>query len=792
VDLTATLIGQQGGVSGATVTSEVTLPDGNTTTLTLREFQAGQYRASLPANQSGQYSALLTATKDNVTRQESISWTVVDPESLLDASTGTNETNVTQGDSVSFDLDLERPAGTTSTTTAQSSVDTYTFADEAAELAASSRKQIENASISESMKTAALAIKNDSVTTTAVTQSSSGSMSVYVQPSELTGPDGATMSAASVTTNRTTLGLTAGQNSTINVTVNTPSGATPGNYTGNLTLIAQGAVVTADYQLTVTEATASTYSARIVSWSDRWQTVSDTGKAYYRGKISDALSQLYFDDVTVETASTDQRTTSETITRQATSAGTTASNPSSADSLTFEYAGEPSDGTVEVGERFTHEFDVRTNASDGPLLLTVYAPIDDGLSYTSHAGTLDGDPIALSSTTETVRIDGQQLTRLTLTNRTLPKSGMQTLSVDIGLIAERTGSYDLYTGGVHGPTAKTLPLSSTDLTVEEATDDSNEGSDDSDGGPIGSITPIPDVCTGCADVDDSSDDAAVVETSRITNRTTRAVISDALGKRVTIPLLGANRSNVSVGLTAVDLVTKNNSEYRVFVTSQEAVPANLSAIPDSQHADTLAYATLNSTVPANDVEEVSLQLAAAKQAVTSQEQLVLFRYEDDSWTQVDVTAEGVSNSSFNYTAETDALGTFAVARAQPSLAVTEASLNTTTIDAGETVEVSATVENSGLAAGEMTVPVTVAGDRVDERIVTVDAGSSTTVTFDLSPEAAEELSVTINEATAGELTVAATETSTESTDSSDNIPGFGPLAAVLSVLLTIGTLRRRA
>ncbi|MFB6296506.1 MAG: CARDB domain-containing protein, partial [Halobacteriales archaeon] len=141
--------------------------------------------------------------------------------------------------------------------------------------------------------------------------------------------------------------------------------------------------------------------------------------------------------------------------------------------------------------------------------------------------------------------------------------------------------------------------------------------------------------------------------------------------------------------------------------------------------------------------------------------------------------------------------------AQPdsNLSVQEASLGRETIEAGESVTISAAVVNDGEESGSLSVDLVVEGVAVRTTEVTVPAGGSETVEFSRTFEEPGEFEVAVGDATAGTLTVEAgatptpTEVTTTVTTTDDggipNIPGFGVGPAVLAILLAIALLARR-
>jgi len=127
---------------------------------------------------------------------------------------------------------------------------------------------------------------------------------------------------------------------------------------------------------------------------------------------------------------------------------------------------------------------------------------------------------------------------------------------------------------------------------------------------------------------------------------------------------------------------------------------------------------------------------------------------------------------------------------EPDLAITGSSLGASSASSGETVTITATVENRGSADGEMTVPLLVDGEQIAEKTASVGAGAETTVTFEHTFEEPGTETVTVAGETVG--TVDVSEQSAQSDDSDDGDGGGGgpPLVIVggLALLLAGGTI----
>lgn len=112
--------------------------------------------------------------------------------------------------------------------------------------------------------------------------------------------------------------------------------------------------------------------------------------------------------------------------------------------------------------------------------------------------------------------------------------------------------------------------------------------------------------------------------------------------------------------------------------------------------------------------------------------------------------------------------------------VSDATLSDSEIEAGESVDASATVTNTGADTGSFTAELLVDGDVVDTEGVTLAADDETTVEFSEQFDDAGEYDIAINDADAGTVTV---------NEADDGIPGFGPLAALLAIATSLLAIR---
>ena len=155
---------------------------------------------------------------------------------------------------------------------------------------------------------------------------------------------------------------------------------------------------------------------------------------------------------------------------------------------------------------------------------------------------------------------------------------------------------------------------------------------------------------------------------------------------------------------------------------------------------------------------------------TALDRLVVRRNDGTGWDSLDPDSVGMRNGRAVFEAESPGFSTFVVGVGTPAFRVTDASLDRTTVAPGESVPVAVSVTNEGQAAGEWTVPLTVDGDRVASRTVSLAPGESTTVRFDVSVDSPGQYAVGADGNDAGTLAVEADPSTAAATDTPSGTP----------------------
>jgi len=266
---------------------------------------------------------------------------------------------------------------------------------------------------------------------------------------------------------------------------------------------------------------------------------------------------------------------------------------------------------------------------------------------------------------------------------------------------------------------------------------------------------------------------------------------------VNIPEGGNNSAN-GVTLQQVNFTSSTRAGYVRISVRGASEPSN--NVPTLERGgSTLNYININTRgLPDAGNSAGSFKFTVSDQRLSelgvSPSNVVMYRYADGDWSAVETTHLGGNT----YRANTPGFSWFAVGTSGPSVSVTDVSLSQTSVSAGESTTVSATIENTGDVEGDITLDLTADGNSVDSRTVTVGAGSTTTETFSLSRSQAGDYSVAVNGESAGTLTVSGESSPTEQSGggsgeetSGGSGPGFTATAALLALVAAALLAHRR-
>jgi PGF-CTERM protein len=216
--------------------------------------------------------------------------------------------------------------------------------------------------------------------------------------------------------------------------------------------------------------------------------------------------------------------------------------------------------------------------------------------------------------------------------------------------------------------------------------------------------------------------------------------------------------------------------------------------------DTVAagYVSINTTLASEEVDGATFQFSVRREYLealgVAPEEVTLYRQVDDDgeWEANETTYLGTVGEYYRYETEIPEVTTLALGTGVPTTEVTDASLEETTIETGETAVVTATVANRGRTATERTVRLTRDGDTVDTATVELEGNETTTVTLAYTPDSTGEYNLSVESTDLETLTVEteAGPDETEGTGTDGDGPGFG-VGVALAALCGAGYVLRR-
>lgn len=245
--------------------------------------------------------------------------------------------------------------------------------------------------------------------------------------------------------------------------------------------------------------------------------------------------------------------------------------------------------------------------------------------------------------------------------------------------------------------------------------------------------------------------------------------------------LGLATANGSTGVNFERLnftAASSARDVTATITSSAERPENVSASPVGNRV--IGYlSTEFENLESVETTEGELTVNVTAPAVTDgdggPDDLVVSRYADGSWERLNTTH--VNGTVFR--ADTVGLSTFAVGTPAPALTVTDASVDETEIEPGGSVDVTATVENTGTASGSKTLVVTANGADRTNVTVEADPGTAATETTALRFDEAGTYDVAVDGVSAGTVTVAAATDEPTPTPTPGEAAGGGLLPLVL-------------
>ncbi|WP_239524295.1 PGF-pre-PGF domain-containing protein [Halogeometricum borinquense] len=351
------------------------------------------------------------------------------------------------------------------------------------------------------------------------------------------------------------------------------------------------------------------------------------------------------------------------------------------------------------------------------------------------------------------------------------------------------------------------------ISLNGSSSDSNGGGGGGGGGGEEQIVVIEPDPESETDANDSEPPRANVSVERAGRNGSSARVEAAQPSSLVDLPLNTTSESKNVSLDTLSIASQNET-YSVQATVHDDAPnATIDANVTSPNEQTVGYLQVDHSVSDRDIDYAVFRFGVHEQRLhernVSPDQVALYRYHDGTWTELNAILVEKREETYVYNADTPGLSTFAVGRESGGrVAVTNASVGERRVRPGETVTVSAGVTNDGTRAATGYVSLAVDNTTTDTRRVTLGAGDSETETFTVQFDEAGTYNLSVGNRTAGTVgvieptpterpTPTATQTPTATptatpTETETGVPGFGPLAAILSLFVVVTLAWRRS
>jgi len=215
----------------------------------------------------------------------------------------------------------------------------------------------------------------------------------------------------------------------------------------------------------------------------------------------------------------------------------------------------------------------------------------------------------------------------------------------------------------------------------------------------------------------------------------------------------ANRTEPGVQFKQVNITSREEAtdvQIRLRASDEPSgqTPSNGRAATTSRY---LNVDLENIDSPDRTPGSFTFEVSAAERAglgVTPAE-VRMYRYNNQTWGPIPTTHLGGDQ----FRADTPGFSWFAVGTAEQPINVTGATLNATAVEPGDTVGVTARLENTGGTDGNLSVELAASGEVVETRTVFVEQNASTAELFTVSPDTVGSYRITVDGVTAGTVTV---------------------------------------
>ncbi|NHN43177.1 PGF-CTERM sorting domain-containing protein [Halorubellus sp. JP-L1] len=263
---------------------------------------------------------------------------------------------------------------------------------------------------------------------------------------------------------------------------------------------------------------------------------------------------------------------------------------------------------------------------------------------------------------------------------------------------------------------------------------------------------------------------------------------------------GNQMESVTVRSTRGIVTPSHDLAFDVTLERLEGPPAGTPSLDSDARA--VRYLNVTSSLDATELQSVVFEYAKTGDDVT------LYRFDDASSSWQALEQRSVDGAPGHVVAGTDQLSTFALVVEDPELTVADVAVGSTSVQTGDRITSTVTVTNNGTAEQSYDATLSLDGEVVTSRTVTVPAGESVDVslshavadagTYDLSIAGTDQGTLNVSTASAP-TTAASTEQPTttavdddgSTTEPTDSTPGFSVAIALVALLAAALVAARR-
>lgn len=268
VTIIAAFMNNTGGIMGASVTANITLPNSVIDTVILADNGDGSYEVTFAnTTTAGTYKIKVEAIKEEITRQKSLTFDVSSSSIGIAVTPSKLDLASYPGTKVSIDVNVtNRPGGSMlSLSEFQSSLEEIPL-------------------VKDSTNGAKMSLK--------ASQSSGG---VVIQPNDLVSEKGYVIDAANIVPSPSVMSIPDGQNGTTTITINIPRYAPIGNYTGTVRFVSPDGSILTPVNVTIQKSTMNVILSYITESYTKWRSATTSvEKDYYVQKMADDLVMAYY------------------------------------------------------------------------------------------------------------------------------------------------------------------------------------------------------------------------------------------------------------------------------------------------------------------------------------------------------------------------------------------------------------------------------------------------------------------------------------------------------------------